>query len=103
MIVAIERMTYEGWSTDKALAEAERNGMRRHQVWMRDYARDYGERVHKVGPETMLKSPGAGDDFDDRVGVGMRVVEREASRARKFGGRFLRRVPGAIGSWFGGF
>jgi len=100
MIVALHRMTYEGWTTDQAMAEAERSGMRRIQVWMRDYAKDFGERVHKVGPEAALKSPD--DEFDDRVGVGMRFAERGAFRARKLArkleGRFLRRLPG----WLGG-
>lgn len=96
MIVALHRMTYEGWTTEQALAEAERSGMRRIQFWMRDYAKDYGERLHTLGPQAALNSPA--DDFDDRIGVGMRFVERGAFRARKFGGRFLRRFPG----WLGG-
>lgn len=90
LIVAIYRMTHDGWSNTEALAEAERNGMRRVQVWMRDYAEDYGEHVVKVGPETALKSPRA-DDFDDRIGAGMRFLERGAFRSRKFASRFLRK------------
>src|SRR5688572_4717405 len=38
MIVAIYRMTHEGWTSTAALAEAERSGMRGIQFWMRDYA-----------------------------------------------------------------
>ena len=90
MIVALHRMMHEGWAKDQALAEAERSGMRRIQVWMRDYAEDYGDRVHKLGPQTSLTSPGVHEDFDDRVGDGMRVVERETFRARKFSRRFLK-------------
>ena len=92
MIVALHRMTHEGWTSTEALAEAERNGMRRIQFWMRDYAEDYGDRVVKVGPETALKSPGADDDFGDRLGKGMRFVERGAFKSRKVAGRFLRKL-----------
>lgn len=89
MIVAIYRMTHDGWSSDQALAEAERFGMRRTQFWMRDYAEDYGERLHKLGPETALKSPHVDEDLDDRIGNSMRYVERGVFKARKLAGRFL--------------
>jgi protein tyrosine phosphatase (PTP) superfamily phosphohydrolase (DUF442 family) len=92
MIVAMYRMTHDGWTSTQALAEAQHLGMRRTQVWMRDYAEDYGELVHKVGPETALKSPGVHEEFDDRVGTGMRFVERGAFTARKFARRFFRRL-----------
>lgn len=91
MIVAIYRMTHNEWTSDDALAEADRSGMRRIQFWMRDYAEDYGDHVVKFGPETTLESPGVGDDFDDRIGAGMRIVERETFRARKAARRFLRK------------
>lgn len=90
MIVALHRMMHEGWTKDRALAEAERSGMRRIQVWMRDYAEDYGERAQKLGPQASLTSPGVPEEFDDRVGDGMRVVERETFRARKYSRRFLK-------------
>jgi protein tyrosine/serine phosphatase len=96
MIVAIYRMTHDRWSSNQALAEAERFGMRRTQFWMRDYAEDYGERVNKLGPESALKSPTVDEDFGDRVGAGMRVVERGAFRARKFAGRFLRKFSTSL-------
>jgi protein tyrosine phosphatase (PTP) superfamily phosphohydrolase (DUF442 family) len=96
MIVAMYRMTHDGWTSTQALAEAERLGMRRTQVWMRDYAKDYGERVHKVGPETALKSPGVQEEFDDRVGTGMRFVERGAFTARKFARRFFRKFSTSL-------
>lgn len=89
-ITALHRITHEGWKTSDALAEAERNGMRRIQFWMRDYAEDYGHRVNKLGPETAAKFSGVDENLGDHVGVGMRVVEREAFRARKMGGRFWR-------------
>jgi protein tyrosine phosphatase (PTP) superfamily phosphohydrolase (DUF442 family) len=91
MIVAIHRMAHSGWNSDQALAEAERNGMRRTQFWMRDYAEDYGERLHKPGPETVLKSPHVDEDLGDHIGNSMRLVEWGAFRARKVAGRFFRK------------
>lgn len=95
-IVAIYRMTHEGWSTNDALAEAERDGMRRIQFWMRDYAEDYGEHMAKMGPETALNSPGVDEDFGDRIGAGMRIIERETFRARKVAGSFLRKFSASF-------
>lgn len=88
LIVAMYRMTREGWTSNDALAEAERDGMRRIQYWMRDYVEDYGERIAKLGLESALKSPP--EDFDDRIGAGMRFMEKGTFRARKVGSRFLR-------------
>lgn len=82
-IVALHRITREGWTTSDALAEAEERGMRRIQIWMRDYAEDYGHRV---------QNPYADDDLEDHIGGGMRIVEREAMRARKIGKLVLRRI-----------
>ena len=73
-IVALHRITHEGWSTSNALAEAERAGMRRIQFWMRDYADDYGR---------------ADTDFGDRLGVGVRIVEAYIHRAPSVLGKFL--------------
>lgn len=78
-IVALHRVTHQGWKTDDAMAEAELLGMRRIQFWMRDYAEDYGDRVHLFSYES---------DLGDRIGTGMRFVERGAFKARKV----LRRV-----------
>ena len=89
MIVALYRMTHDGWSANDALAEADRNGMRRTQFWMRDYTEDYGDRIAKVGPESAFNS--TDEDFDDRIGDGMRFMERGTFRARKVAGRFLRK------------
>lgn len=82
-IVALHRITREGWKTSDALAEAEQRGMRRIQIWMRDYAGDYAHRV---------QHPYADPDFEDHIGFGMRIVEREALRARKIGKRVLRQL-----------
>ena len=68
-IVALHRITHQGWKTNDALAEADLQGMRRYQFWMRDYAEDIGNRAHP--------------DFGDRVGVGMRIVEQGTFRIRK--------------------
>jgi rhodanese/phosphatase family protein len=64
-IVALHRVAHEGWSSHDAVAEAELRGMRRIQFWMRDYAGDYGR---------------SNTDFDDRLGVGARVVEKAIRR-----------------------
>lgn len=93
-IVAIYRMTHDGWSANDALAEADRNGMRRTQFWMRDYAEDYGDRLEKVGPGSAFHS--TDEDFDDRIGEGMRIMERGTFRARKVVGRFLRKFSGSF-------
>jgi protein tyrosine/serine phosphatase len=92
MIVAIHRMAREGWSSDDALAEAERSGMRRIQFWMRDYVEDYDERTPEPGAASALNSPRIEEDLGDRLGASMRVVERGAFRARKYAGRFLRKL-----------
>jgi protein-tyrosine phosphatase len=96
LIVAIYRMTHDGWSSDRALAEAEHLGMRRTQLWMRDYAKDYGDRVRKVGPETALKSPHVDEAFDDHIGDGMRAVERGAFWARRATAHFLHRFSASL-------
>jgi protein tyrosine/serine phosphatase len=75
-IVALHRVAHEGWSSHAAVAEAERNGMRRIQFWMRDYAGEYGR---------------SNTDFDDRLGVGARIVET-----------YLRRTPGVLSKFLGG-
>jgi protein tyrosine/serine phosphatase len=82
-IVALHRITREGWNTGDALAEAEQRGMRRIQIWMRDYAEDYAHRV---------QHPYADTDLEDHIGFGMRIVEREAFRARRIGKAVLRRI-----------
>lgn len=73
-IVALHRITHQGWNTSDALAEADNRGMRRIQFWMRDYAEDYAQRAHLFPYE---------GDLGDRIGTGMRFVERGAITARK--------------------
>jgi protein tyrosine phosphatase (PTP) superfamily phosphohydrolase (DUF442 family) len=96
MIVAMYRMTNEGWNANDALAEADRDGMRRTQFWMRDYAEDFGARKAKLGPESALKSMGNDETFDDRIGTGMRYMERGTFRARKVARRFLRNFSASL-------
>ena len=90
MIVALHRITHQGWKTSDALAEAEHLGMRRIQFWMRDYAEDYEERAHLFPYE---------GDFGDRIGRSMRFVEWGAFRARKVGSRVLRRGSRKVGGF----
>ena len=96
LIVAMYRMTNEGWNANDALAEADRDGMRRTQFWMRDYAEDYGARKAKLGPESALKSMGVDETFDDRIGAGMRYMERGTFRARQVARRFLRNFSASL-------
>lgn len=91
VIVAIYRMTHEGWTSNKALTEANSHGMRRTQFWMRDYVEDYGDRIAKHGPETALNPPRADEAFDDRIGASMRYVEKGTTHARKVTRGFLRK------------
>jgi protein tyrosine/serine phosphatase len=96
LIVAVYRMTHDRWTSRQALAEAERQGMRRTQFWMRDYINDYGERVAKLGPDAALKSPQVDEGFDDRIGASMRAVEKGTFRARKAAGLFFRKFSGSL-------
>jgi|SRR5215216_2429447 len=91
MIVALYRMTHEGWHSQDALAEADRDGMRRIQFWMRDYTKDYGNHMAKL-----LNSPRVDEDFDDRIGESMRVMETGAFKARKAAGRIFRKFSGSL-------
>ena len=65
--------------------------MRRNQFWMRDYAEDYGDRMVKLGPKSALNSL-LDEDFDDRIGAGMRFMERGTFRVR----HFLRKFSGSL-------
>ena len=92
-IVALYRIGQQHWSTDDALAEAERLGMHRSQFWMRDYTEDYGRRTQTGDYQS--------SDFDDRIGTGMRIVEQETSRARKITTHVLSKVPGKVSGFLG--
>ena len=96
VIAAIYRLTHDRWTRDDALAEAQRQGMRRTQFWMRDYIKDYGDRVAKMGPDAALKSPRVDEAFDDRIGASMRYVEKGTFRARKAAGLFFRKFSSSL-------
>jgi len=86
-VVALYRITAEGWSARAATAEAERRGMRRVQVWMRDYIDDYHERLAGGSGAT------GGRDVGDKIGAYVRAGERATFRARKTARRVWRRAP----------
>lgn len=48
-VIAIYRMTHDGWSTEEALREAKRYGLSLFQFGMKDYIKDYG-RDHAARP-----------------------------------------------------
>ena len=72
MITALYLIKNESWTTEMATAEAARSGMRRNQYWMRDYIRDFNR-----------QQQGAGEDFDDKIGTGVRVGERVVLTVKK--------------------
>jgi tyrosine-protein phosphatase SIW14 len=41
MVVAIYRISHDGWSADQANVEAKNSGLGKWQFWMRDYIKDY--------------------------------------------------------------
>lgn len=102
-IVALYRITLEGWPADGAMAEAVSLGMRRVQIWMRDYINDYYVRWQRAEGEQEGRRSDDGDDNDieDRIGAGVRIGERAAVRARKTAGRVARRVPRAMNGFLG--
>lgn len=96
-VVALYRITAEGWSAEAATAEARGRGMRRHQVWMRDYIGDYYERRLR---ETA--TPDDAGELGNRLGAYARTGERVAFRAGKTAGRAFLRAPGAAGRFLDG-
>jgi protein tyrosine/serine phosphatase len=48
MVVAIYRISHDGWTAKQANEEAEESGLGKWQFWMRDYIRDY-YRDHQKG------------------------------------------------------
>lgn len=102
VIVALHRITQQGWSSDVAGAEARRYGMRRYQYWMHDYINDYhsGRQRAPVEGDAQWANDGH-DDIEDRIGVGVRVGERAAFRLKKRAVRLARRVPGVVNEFLG--
>ena len=93
MIVALHRISSEGWSTEMATAEALRSGMRRHQYWMRDYISDFYVRHQRAA---LNQQADEGHEMKDKIGTGVRVGERVVFTARKTAVRAARRAPRAV-------
>jgi protein tyrosine phosphatase (PTP) superfamily phosphohydrolase (DUF442 family) len=95
-VIALYRITEEGWSAEAATAEAESRGMRRVQVWMRDYIGDYHKRLEAEAAGL----PGSvGCDVGDRIGSYVRTGERATFKARKTAVLVLRRAPDSVGGF----
>ena len=102
MIVALHRITSEGWSTNAATAEAERLGMRRYQYWMRDYISDYPIPQHLAVKQQYHRHADTVDgDMKDKIGAGARVGERAAFRAKKTSIRVVRSARAAVNGFLG--
>ena len=102
MVVALYRITADGWSADAAAREAEARGMRRFQVWMRDYIDDYSRlRARDAAAGTAARHGGDKRDFGDRLGSYARAGERVTFKLRKTAGRVLRGAPGSAGAFIG--
>jgi tyrosine-protein phosphatase SIW14 len=56
MVIAIYRITRDGWSTEEALREAKRYGLSFFQFRMKDYIKDYG-RDHVAQPTGQNRNP----------------------------------------------
>jgi protein tyrosine phosphatase (PTP) superfamily phosphohydrolase (DUF442 family) len=102
MIVALHRLRWEGWTTQMALAEAERSGMRSHQYWMRDYISDFHVRQLRAA---INHQPDQGDtnEMNDKIGAGIRVGERVVFRAQKTAVHAARKAPRAVNRLFANF
>lgn len=92
MIVALHRISREGWTTEAATAEALRSGMRGHQYWMRDYIGDFYVRQQQVA----LSQPAESSNMNDKIGVGVRVGERVVFKTKKTAIRAARRFFGDV-------
>jgi protein tyrosine phosphatase (PTP) superfamily phosphohydrolase (DUF442 family) len=100
-IIALQRISRDGWLPGAAIAEATRLGMRRYQYWMRDYIKDYYVRRQHTASyqEGQPKAEGDGDGIKDRIGAGVRIGERAALMVRRTAVRVARSAPGALQSF----
>ncbi len=87
MVVALHRITREGWLPRAATEEATSHGMRRYQYWMRDYINDYYVRWQREGSQNALLANGDGGNFKDRIGRRVRHGERAVRTVSGFLGR----------------
>src|SRR5688572_5510768 len=84
MLVALLRITQDGWLPEAATEEATSHGMRRYQYWMRDYISDYYVLWQRDGSQSA--SPANGDDgnLKDRIGRRVRHGERAVRAVNGF-------------------
>ena len=94
-VIALYRIIQEGWTTNDALIEADKQGMRRIQYWMRDYVEDYGRSIRKDS-EVAGKQININEDFGAQVGNAVRILEKNLFKMRKAGKNVLRRAPRLI-------
>jgi protein tyrosine phosphatase (PTP) superfamily phosphohydrolase (DUF442 family) len=99
-IVALYRISVEGWSADAAGREANTKGMRGSQVWMRDYIDDYHERwqpgTNGQAGQLLAESD---KDFRDHLGHSARVGERAVLRSKLRAKKVVRKVPGGLSNF----
>jgi protein tyrosine phosphatase (PTP) superfamily phosphohydrolase (DUF442 family) len=91
MIGALQRISQEGWSTERATAEARQYGMRKHQYWMRDYINDFHVRQHRASLNQPADEDNTGE-MNDKIGAGVRVGERFVFKTKKSAIRAARKV-----------
>ena len=84
MVIAIYRITRDGWSTEEALREAKRYGMSFFQFRMKDYIKDYG-RDYAARPVGENRSP--------RTDESEKVENSAAAIKRPLRGAKLRLAP----------
>ncbi len=72
VIIAIYRMTHDGWSSEDSLREAKRYGMSMFQFRMKDYIKDYG-RDHAGKQRRIGRSFNQSSDFGQRAAIPLAV------------------------------
>ncbi len=93
MMIALYRISAEGWTAASALEEARSNGMRGTQIWMRDYVEDYYDRTQFKGQSALVSNHAhEPKDLGDKLGIYARFGEQFTSRATRVAKRVLRRV-----------
>jgi tyrosine-protein phosphatase SIW14 len=102
MIVALYRMSHDGWLPDVATAEAMHNGMRSYQYWMRDYIHDFYVRGVPFDAHHGMSQAnhGNGNGFKDKIGIGVRVGERAVLKLGKTAVRIAWKSPRAVNGFF---
>ncbi len=92
MIGALHRISQEGWSPDRATAEARQYGMRKHQYWMRDYINDFNVQQQRASSLTQPVDDDKTGEMNDKIGAGVRVAERFVFKTKKSAIRAARKV-----------